>query len=121
MSGIIIPLKDRSSSEAKAEYYELLQNRLNYFRIVNKMYSRVSMEERTVNGVIGDVSFEKTEMAKRIPERILSYTYYYHAFHKGYQIILCAGFDGEKLGLDILRHIEESAFESAPKNGSDTD
>jgi hypothetical protein len=60
--------------------------------------------------VIDRLPFEKTEIAARVPEEILYCAYYYHGFHQGYQILLCATFSGEKKGMDIVRHIEEARF-----------
>jgi hypothetical protein len=110
MSGIMISLGDRRPVDAKNEYYEFLQSQLNDLKERYKKYAKVQVEEQSVDGVIGGLRFEKTEIATRVPEEILYYANYYHGFHRGYQILLCAMFAGEKKGMDMLRHIEEARF-----------
>ncbi|HEV3411115.1 MAG TPA: hypothetical protein VG101_01495 [Puia sp.] len=110
MSGIMISLGDRRPVDAKNEYYEFLQSQLNDLKERYKKYAKVLVEEQSVDGVIGGLPFEKTEITARVPEEILYYAYYYHGFHQGYQILLCAMFSGEKKGMDMVRHIEEARF-----------
>jgi hypothetical protein len=110
MSGIMISLGDRRSVDAKNEYYEFLQSQLNDLKERYKKYAKVLVEEQSVDGVIGGLPFEKTEITSRVPAEVLYYAYYYHGFHQGYQILLCAMFTGEKKGMDMVRHIEEARF-----------
>lgn len=110
MSGIMIPLEGRRPVDARNEYYEFLHSQLNDLKDRYKQYAKVLVEEQSVNGVIGELPFEKTEIAARVPEEILYNVSYYHGFHKGFQILLCATFSGEKKGIDMLRHIEEARF-----------
>jgi hypothetical protein len=110
MSGIMISLGDRRPVDAKNEYYEFLQSQLNDLKERYKKYAKVLVEEQSIDGVIGGLSFEKTEITARVPGEILYYAYYYHGFHHGYQILLCAMFSGEKKGMDMVRHIEEARF-----------
>jgi hypothetical protein len=110
MSGITISLGDRRPVDAKNEYYEFTQHQLNDLKDRYKQYAKVRVEEQSVNGVIGELPFEKTEITARVPEEILYYVYYYHGFHRGYQILLCAMFAGEKKGMDMVRRIEKARF-----------
>ena len=110
MSGIMISLGDRRPVDARNEYYEFLQGQLNELKDRYKKYARVLVEEQSVDGMIGGQPFEKTEITVRVPEEILCYVYYYHGFHQGYQVLLCAMFSGEKKGMDIVRSIEEARF-----------
>jgi hypothetical protein len=110
MWGIMISLGARRPVDAKNEYYEFLQSQLNDLKERYKKYAKVVVEEQSVGGVIGGLPFEKTEITARVPGEILYYGYYYHGFHQGYQILLCAMFSGEKKGMDIVRHIEEARF-----------
>jgi hypothetical protein len=108
MSGIMISLGDSRPVDAKNEYYEFLQSQLNDLKEQYKIYTKVLVDEESVNGVIGGVPFEKTGIIARIPGKILYHAYYYHGFHRGNQILLCATFTEEKKGMDMLRHIEEA-------------
>jgi hypothetical protein len=110
MSGIMISLGDHRPVDAKNEYYEFLHSQLNDLKERYKKYAKVLVEEQSVDGVIGGLPFEKTEITARVPEEILYYANYYQGFHQGYQILLCATFTGEKKGMDMLRHIEEARF-----------
>lgn len=110
MSGIMISLGNRRPVDAKNEYYEFLQSQLNDLKDRYKQYVKVRVEEQSVNGVIGELPFEKSEITARVPEEVLYNEYYYHGFHRDYQILLCAMFSGEKKGKDMLRHIEEARF-----------
>jgi hypothetical protein len=110
LSGIMIPLEGRRPVDAKNEYYEFLQSQLNDLKERYKKYAKVQVEERSVNGVIGGLPFEKTEITARVPEEIIYYVYYYHGFHQGYQILLSSMFSGEKKGMDMVRRIEEARF-----------
>jgi|SRR3984957_11646165 len=110
MSGILIPLEGRRPVDAKNEYYEFLQSQLNDLKDGYKQYAKVQVEEQSVDGAIGGLPFEKTEITARVPEEIIYYRYYYHGFHQGYQILLCAMFSGEKKGMDMVRRIEEARF-----------
>jgi hypothetical protein len=110
MSGIMISLGDCRPVEAKNEYYEFLQSQLTELKDRYKKYAKVMVEEQSVDGVISDLPFEKTEITIRVPEEILYYVYYYHGFHQGYQILLCAMFSGEKKGMDMVRCIEQARF-----------
>jgi hypothetical protein len=110
MSGIMISLGDRRPVDAKNEYYEFLQSQLNELKDRYKKYARVLVEEQSVDGMIGGQPFEKTEMTVRVPEETLYYVYYYHGFHQGCQVLLCAMFSGEKKGMDMVRCIEEARF-----------
>ncbi len=106
------PHRDESF-DAKNEYYEFLQSRLNDLKERYKKYAKVFVEEQSVDGVIGGLPFEKTEITARVPEEIIYNMSYYHGFHQGYQILLCAMFSGEKKGMDMVRHIEEARFTAA--------
>ena len=110
MSGIMISLGERRPVEAKNEYYEFLQSQLTELKDRYKKYAKVVVEEQSVDGVISELPFEKTEITIRVPEEILYYVYYYHGFHQGYQILLCAMFSGEKKGMDMVRCIEQARF-----------
>jgi hypothetical protein len=110
MSGIMISLDDCRPVEAKNEYYEFLQSQLMDLKDRYKKYAKVLVEEQSVDGVISEMPFEKTEITVRVPEAVLYYVYYYHGFHQGYQILLCAMFSGEKKGMDMVRCIEEARF-----------
>jgi hypothetical protein len=110
MSGIMVPLDGRRPVDAKNEYYEFLQSQLNQLKERYKKYAKVVVGEQSVDGVIGGLPFEKTEITARVPEEIIYYVYYYHGFHQGHQILLCAMFFGEKKGMDMVRHIEEARF-----------
>jgi hypothetical protein len=110
MSGIMIPLDGRRPVDAKNEYYEFLQSHLNDLKDRYKKYAKVVVEEQSVDGMIGGLPFEKTEITVRVPEEILHYLYYYHGFHRGHQILLCAMFSGEKKGMDMVQRIEGARF-----------
>ena len=110
MSGIMISLGERRPVEAKNEYYEFLQSQLTELKDRYKKYAKVVVEEQSVDGVISELPFEKTEITIRVPEEILYYVYYYHGLHQGYQILLCAMFSGEKKGMDMVRCIEQARF-----------
>jgi hypothetical protein len=110
MSGITISLEDRRPVEAKNEYYEFLQSQLDELKDRYKKYSKVLVEEQSVDGMISGEPFEKTEITIRVPGEILYYVYYYHGFHQGCQVLLCAMFSGEKKGMDMVRCIEEARF-----------
>ncbi len=73
-------------------------SQLNDLKERYKKYAKVLVEEQSVDGVIGGLPFEKTEITARVPEEILYYVNYYQGFHQGYQILLCAMFTGEKKG-----------------------
>jgi hypothetical protein len=110
LSGVVVSIDGRRPVDAKNEYYEFLQAQLNDLKDRYKSYKKVLVEEQSVDGVIGELPFEKTEITVRVPGEILHYIYYYHGFHKGYQILFSVGFSGEKKGMEMLRCIEEARF-----------
>jgi hypothetical protein len=69
MSGIMISLGDRRPVDAKNEYYEFLQSQLNDLKDRYKKYAKVVVGEQSVDGMIGGLPFEKTEITARGEKR----------------------------------------------------
>jgi hypothetical protein len=111
IAGVAIPLKQRTPEEAKTEYDELLESQWQWFKKLNKNFSRVYVENKKTNEVISNITFEKYEFVRRIPERALFKMYHYHALYKNYQVIFIAGFAHEETGIKIIQSIEESRFD----------
>jgi hypothetical protein len=111
IAGIALPLKQRTPEQAKTEYDELIESQWQWFKKLNKNFSRVYVENKKKDEVISNIAFEKFEFVRRIPERSLFKMYHYHAFYKNYQIIFLAGFANENTGIKILESIEKSIFD----------
>jgi len=110
MSGLMISLDGRRPIDAKNEYYEFQHFLLNQMKDRYKDYAKVVIEERSVDGVIGGIDFEKAEITVEVPGEVLYAIYYYHGFHRGWQILLSASFSGQKRGMELVQSIEKARF-----------
>jgi len=110
MGGFINPVLNRSEQDMRSEYFDYVQLMTKRSRIAFSKFSRVYTEFRRTDVLIDGISFERSEIDTRIPERTLLMNSFYQGFYRSHQIVVYTLFKNSKSGSAMTESIENATF-----------